>query len=330
MNDTNKDSQLAPEEKAETPKSERKFVSAGARIHHWATYLSVDWIYNAIAGAGFAYWGKFTESGQKIWSKPVNTLFTKTLKPLFKNEAHLAEAVKQGNTFASIIAGGMLTIPPLLALENKKVRKSIVKFIDRNVYGKDTVENNPKFQESYAAIDEAPKKDFTMGMVSRFAALAPLLALVLIKPTNHWLKENVFSNVGKASKKVVSKLGLPPDRMFKNLSEAEKVEHWNYVHDEAIAMDLSFGLPYALLHSFFYNKFADLEDKWQHPLKNRAKAKIKAQAPHETVVTETAPALTQNVTSSRLSEKITPTLTEGYLQKISNEAEQASVQQHSL
>jgi hypothetical protein len=326
MNDMNKDNKQSPVEKAQKPGGERAFVSAGERIHHWSTYLSIDWIYNAASGAVFAYWGKFTKSGQALWSEPVNKIFSKTLKPFFENEAHLAEAVKHGNTFASIIAGGMLTIPPLLVLENKKVRKSVAKFIDRHIYGKEVVDNDPKFQQAYEEIDEAPKKDFKMGIASRFAALAPLLALVLITPSKNWLVKNVFSHVGKASKTAVSKIGLPPGRLFKKFSEAERLERWKYIHDEAIAMDLSFGLPYAVLHSFFYNKFADLEDKWEHPLKNRSKSKHKAPAA-EIAIAETVPESKPSMVSL-LKKEMTPAT--GYTQKIITEAEAANAQQQSL
>jgi len=241
---------------------ERSFITKGEKIHKWATYLSVDWIFNASVGAAFAYWGKFTEMGRDWWSKPINKMFETGLKPFFKNPEYLKESVKQGNTFMSIIAGGMFTIPPLLVLENSKVKKSIVKFFDKMIYGKDKVENDPKFQQAYEEIKEAPKKDFWTGMTSRFAALAPLLALVLIKPTKEILVKNLFTPVGEASKFVVSKVGLPAERLFKKFpEEAKRAERWKYIHEDAIAMDLSFGLPYAVLHSITYNMFAGFKGK---------------------------------------------------------------------
>lgn len=251
----------AEQKTAATKDDKRGFVSAGEKIHHWTTYLTVDWVYNATVGAIFAYWGKFTPSGKKIWSNNIDWAFTKILQPFLKNPEHLKEGVKQGNTFMSIIAGGMLTIPPLLILEKGSVKKSIAKAIDRVIYGKEKVEHDPKFQQAYEELENAPKKDFWTGMTSRFAALAPLLLSVLIPSSKDWLVKNVFSHVGAASKKVVAGVGLPPEKIFKKFSEAERAERWKYVHDDAVAMDLSFGLPYAVLHSFFYNMFAGDKDK---------------------------------------------------------------------
>ncbi len=241
----------------------RSFVSAGEHIHKWSTYLSIDWIYNATAGAIFAYWGKFTPSGKALWSKPVDKAFETMLAPMIKNPATLKTSVAYGNTFMSIIAGGMLTIPPLLLLEDKDVKLSITKAIDEAVYGKDRVKNDPKFQQAYDEIEHAPKKDFVTGMTSRFAALAPLLAAILIPTSGSWLKKNLFRPVGSATKVALAKIGLPESKLFGKFSPAEQQARWNYVHDDAIAMDLSFGLPYAVLHAYFYNTFANNKEEVQ-------------------------------------------------------------------
>lgn len=244
---------IPPEEQSN---GKRSFVSTGEHIHKWSTYLSVDWIYNATAGAAFAYWGKFTPSGQAIWSKPVDAMFTTALTPVIKNPENLKWSVRQGNTFMSIIAGGMLTIPPLLILENKDIKLSIIKNLDAMVYGKEKVENDPQFQQAYDEIQHAPEKDFWTGMTSRFAALAPLLASVLIPQSRDFLVKNLFTPVGAKTKVALAGMGLPASKLFKKFPVAEQQARWNYIHDDAIAMDLSFGLPYAVMHAYFYDKFA--------------------------------------------------------------------------
>lgn len=237
----------------------KKFVTAGERIHKWGTYLSVDWIFNATVGVAFAYWGKFTESGQRMWSGPITKGFTKILSHCMKDE-QLERSVGKGNLFMSIIAGGMFTIPPLMVLENSKVKKSIVKFFDKMIYGKDKVENDPKFQQAYEEIKEAPKKDFWTGMTSRFAALAPLLAIVLIPKTQKLSDKYFFNHISKASAKVATKLGFSAEKTFQGVKEVGGKKPWEFVH-EGVAMDAGLGIPYAILHAFTYNLFAGFKGK---------------------------------------------------------------------
>jgi hypothetical protein len=289
-----------PDSSVEKGDKKRAFVSAGEHIDHWSKYLAIDWIYNASVGAVFAYWGRFTESGQKIWSKPVDWGFKKILTPFLKGHPeHLKWSVKQGNTFMSIIAGGMLTIPPLLVLEKPSVKLGVIKSLDRAIYGKERVENDPKFKQAYDEIEHAPKKDFWTGMTSRFAALAPLLASVLIPQSRDWLVKNVFAKVGATTKSVMSKAGLPKERLFKGFSPAEQTKRWNYIHDDAIAMDLSFGLPYAVLHAVFYNMFAKAKSKKDEATAAQTKDKPKAADIKHPVATTVAPAPLEVQVSSK-------------------------------
>jgi len=240
----------------ENPEKKRAFISSGEKIHHWGTYLGIDWIFNATAGVLFAYWGKYTDLGKKIWSGPLKAMFTAGLKPFFKNEAYLAESVSWGTTFMSIIAGGMFTIPPLMALENNKVKKSIVEFFDKHIYGKEACENDEKLKKAHEEIDNAPKKDFWRGNSSRFAALTPLLLLVIIKPSANFLQEKYFDKIAIGTKAVFNKIGLTQERLFSKFSPEEAEKRWKTIHNDALGMDLGFGLPYAGLHAFFYNMFA--------------------------------------------------------------------------
>ena len=242
----------------------RDFVSAGEQIHTWSTYLAVDWIYNTAVGVAFAYWGKYTKSGRKYWSEPVSNFFETVLKPFIKDEAHLKSSVKNGNLFASIIAGGMATIPPLLVLENNSVKRTITQFYDSIIYGKQKTETDPKFKKAYDEIEEQPTKDFLTGMTSRFAALAPLLAIVLIPFTKKISHDFYFSHIANASEKAANAVRVTEKTLFKNITEEElKIagtqERWKYVHD-AIAMDFGLGVWYAGLHGFFYNLFANRKE----------------------------------------------------------------------
>ena len=256
----------APEQKvvdAAVPAAEQKtkpFVSAGSRIHNWSTYLGIDWLFNACVGVSFAYWGTFTESGQKYWSKPIGNFFETVLKPVIKDAKQLKSSAGYGSMFMSIIAGGMFTIPPLLILENNKVKKSIVQSYDRMIYGKEKVDSDPKFKESYDAIEQAPKKDFWTGLTSRFAALSPLLAIVLIPATKRFSNKIWFDHVEHGSEAVAKTMGFSAEKSFKTLAPEEAKQRWKFIH-ESVAMDFGLGVPYAILHEFFYNAFANGKDK---------------------------------------------------------------------
>lgn len=240
---------------------QKPFVTPGQRIHKWGTYLSVDWIFNAMTGVSFAYWGKFTESGKRMWSGPISRGFKAALTPFIKHPENVAKSAEYGNIFMSIIAGGMFTLPPLLVLESKKCKKHIAQTADKALFGEEKVENDPQFQASYDAIDEAPKKDFSRGLTSRFTALAPLLAMVLIPTTRRISDKLWFNHVANASEAVAGKMGFSP-ASFKSISAAEAKDRWTFIH-KSVAMDFGLGVPYAVMHAFFYNKFVAARDKTQ-------------------------------------------------------------------
>ena len=246
----------------------KPFVSTGQKVHKWSTYLGVDWILNAIAGVGFSYWGNHTKTGQKLWGRPVKAMFTKALggfEYFKKNPKVLESSVSNGGVFMSVIAGGMFTIPPLLALENKENRIGITRWWDKLIYGKDRVERDPKFEQSYRDIREEPEKDFTTGMTSRFAALAPLLALVITPKVKDVSASLYFDHVSSASEKSFNALGFSKEKMFEGVSKREPEtgnmeERWKNIHD-SMATDFGLGIPYAILHSFFYDMFSGQADK---------------------------------------------------------------------
>ncbi|MFO1242218.1 MAG: hypothetical protein U1E36_03325 [Rickettsiales bacterium] len=244
---------------------EKPFTTAGTRIHKWGTYIGVDWIFNTASGVSFAYWGKFSESGQKYWSKPITGFFEKILKPFIKDPKKLETSAGRGNMFVGIIAGGMFTIPPLLVLENNKVRKSFAQFYDRMIYGKEKVDHDPEFQKAYEQIEQTPKKDFVNGMGARFVALTPLLAMVLNPKTGTLSKEYWFDYVQKASEGGAHALGLGLNKSFPKRSLEDAKSRWKFIH-ESIAMDFGLGGPYAALHAIFYDMFSGKKPETPNPL----------------------------------------------------------------
>jgi hypothetical protein len=235
---------------AEEP--EKGFVSAGQRVHHWGSYLGVDWIFNGLCGAAFTHWAKETPSGQALWSKPVNWLLGKVLPVFIKEDAALVQATKRGNTFFGLVAGGMFTIPPLMALENKVTRRKIITTVDETIYGKEAVEHDPKFKQSYDALDNEPQKDFTIGMAARFVALTPLVIAILRKDSSDYLDKKVFSKVANLTKSSSEKMGLSAKTFFKSRTPEEADRVWKQAHDN-LGTDLSLGIPYAVMHSAAYN-----------------------------------------------------------------------------
>ena len=236
-------------------KPKRTFVSKGEKATNFGTYAGVDWIFNAAAGVGFAYWGDRTALGQRIWSKPLTEFFTKALKPIIKDSEWLAKSAGYGNMFMSIIIGGMATLPPLLVLENNKVKKSIVHSLDNMIYGKETVENDPKFAKAHDEVLHAPKKDFGIGMGTRLLALSPLLGMVLFPPTRKLVDKYWFHPLANGTKKLSKAIGLQPKGLMKETAEHSQTA-WDYIH-ASLAMDFGLGPFYAVLHSYFYNMFAD-------------------------------------------------------------------------
>lgn len=273
----------------------RNFITAGENIHHWATYLGIDWILNTLSGVGFAYFTKYTKAGRKYWSDPITSAFDKGLQPFIRNDAMRQASAGYGNMFMSIIAGGMFTLPPLMLLESRKIKSAIVQFLDRRIYGKDKVENAPKFREAYEALEHEPKKDFTSGLAARFAALAPLLAIVLTPTTKKASDKVWFNYFEKGSDIAATKLGFGPES-FKKVSPEQGKERWKFIH-ESVAMDAGLGIIYAGLHSIFYNIIAGIRGK-RHPQAQEVKPVLKDAPP---LLVENASAQDKDTGERRMS-----------------------------
>jgi hypothetical protein len=291
----------------------RKFITAGEHIHKWSTYIVLDWIVNTGFGVTFSYWGKFTEAGKKIWSQPITNFFDKALTPFIKNPEVRQKSAGFGNMFASIITGGMFIVPLLMGMENNKVKKSVAQFFDRMIYGKDKVENDPKFQQAYREMDAHPRKGFIMGMASRFAALAPELTIILIPATKQIANRLLFNHLEHASEFLGKKLGFGP-ASFKKLPLAEGEKRWKFIH-ENIALDFGLAGPYALMHAVFYSVFANIAFKIRSKDKSPAEPVNKAtDTPLQDAVKMESPAEPQTAKFADKAEKKTrPAPKESYV-----------------
>ncbi len=242
---------IASAKKVSNHSDKKEFATKGARIHNEVTYRLVDWLLNSAVGVSFTYWTERRESGQKYFGKPISDFFNKRLKPFLKTEESLKSGSKWGSMFVSIMAGGTAIIPLMVTLENKKNKKSIIKWMDEKLYGKERVENDPTFQEAYDAIDEEPKKNFTTGMIARFAALAPLLAIT-VSPANKWIEKNFYSRIGDATRWCSEKVGIKPKKLMDEATrDAKGNTDWQFIH-KTIGFDFGLTFIYAYLHEWAY------------------------------------------------------------------------------
>ncbi len=256
---------LAPANEAAKP-----FHSAGRRIHNEITYRGIDWLLNSSVGVAFAYWSARKPSGEKYFGNPVSGVFKAILKPFLKTDAATAEGAKWGTKFAGIMAGGFAIIPIMTVMENRNVKKGVIRWLDEKIYGEEKVKNDPQFEAAYRAIDEEPKKGFKTGMISRFIAIAPLITISSIPATNKPLIKYLYDPLGNVSKWAMKKLGIKPNKMLMH----ETLEHlegdpnikkqpqndWDFLH-RTIGFDFGLTIFYSIFHEISYKCMAALEGK---------------------------------------------------------------------
>lgn len=277
---------------AEGDKQKKPFKSWGQRIHNEITYRGVDWILNASFGVGFAYFTERTAAGSKFWGKNIRDgFFEKVLRPIFKEGAELYNAKTWAARFLAIMFGGTITIPPIMALENKENKKSIIRSLDNKIYGKEVVENDPKFQESYDAIEQEPEKNFGLGLITRFISLAPIFAVALPDKTANFLDKQLYQRIAKITKWAAHHIGIRPKQdswlikggaeglPFKGIPSPENKNNWEYIH-HTIGFDFGLSIIYAVLHEFSYKAGSAI---WG----DRKKAKEQQGAQHGMAANET-------------------------------------------
>ncbi len=252
----------------------RTFISTGEKIHNELTYRGIDWLLNSAFGVAFTYATQRTEIGRKLWSKPLKKAFVTVFEPIVHavggSKTALDKSAGYGVMFLSIMFGGTVTVPPLMAMENPKNKVPFIKRLDTWIYGKDKVENDPKFQQAYEEIKHQPKKDFKTGMKTRFIALAPLLAVTLYEPSHLFLKKHFYDRIMRGTKFVGEKMGLGKTEYWagksvenigsKTAEEAAKIpNNWQELHD-TVAFDFGLTIFYSFLHEVAYKLFAKKND----------------------------------------------------------------------
>lgn len=262
--------QLQGQEASATNDKDDKAKSTPGKWGHWAlTYLGGDWLLNSAVGVGFTYFTARTAFGKKYYVEPVSKGIKALLSPFFKQPETLEKAVSGGRDFLSIMVGGTAINPILTRLESHENKKAISKAIDTAIYGKDRVENDPKFQEAYDAIDKEPIKDMKSVWVSRLIALAPLYAAATNPRSYAYLKHNdtpiikylSFDRISNFTRTTAEKIGIRPQKMMsttmKNATTGETTSNWKALHDY-IGFDYGLTVYYAILHAISFSAVAQL------------------------------------------------------------------------
>jgi len=234
------------------------FKSVGWRVHNELTYRGVDFLLNSTIGVALTYWSQRTHTGQTYFAKPVANFFKGFMKLFSKNPATLETGATAGSMFTSIILGGTAIIPPMIALENQKLKHAMVCSIDEMVYGKEAVENDPKFAELHDSITHEPKKNFATGMAARFAVLVPMLAATITPKANAFLEKHFYNHIANGTKFAARKMGIAPKNMMNTVVDGKS--NWDFLH-HTIGFDFGLTFVYSFLHEYAFKAFAMLERK---------------------------------------------------------------------
>lgn len=246
---------IAASPKPEKVPDNKHVRTAGEKIFDEITYRGLDWLLNTTVAVGFAYWTERTHAGRKYFTEPVTHFFKRILKPLVKNPQKLDESAKWGSLFTSIMAGGFTIIPPIMVMEANK--KPIVKKLDELYYGKERVQNDPVFEQSYKEIEKEPPQDLTTGMIARFVSLAPILAMMMAIPQT--LTKWVYQPIAKRSQWLTDTLHIKPKKLINTVQPAKDgtpINDWEYIH-QTFGADVSVTLLYSFLHEYTYKYFSD-------------------------------------------------------------------------
>lgn len=252
----------------------KEFVSWGKRIHNEITYRGVDWLLNSAVGVSTTLVTERTEVGKKYFGEFFNKLYKKILTPIMKSKSSAEVGASWATRFTSIMAGGFTIIPLMMFMENRSVKKATVRKLDEMAYGKEEVENDPKFQKSYDAIDQEPKKGFWTGMVARIIAITPLIAAASWEKSNVPLIKWVYDLIGNKTKWIAEKTGekfnWKPSGWWKK-GEMEYIDgisskpkqfqnNWDFLH-RTIGFDFGLTIVYSKLHEIAYKSLARFQAK---------------------------------------------------------------------
>ena len=248
-------------------KPKRHFVSIGERVHQITTYGGADWLLNSAIGVTFTFLVTRTKFGQRFFSEPAEWVFGKLFSPFIKNEEILKKSVNGGKDFLSIMLGGTLVNPIITQLEQHDTKKNMSRTLDNIVYGKDKVDNDPKFRQAYAEIDSEPVKDTRGVWISRAIAIAPLWAATFSPRMMKFMQSNEvpllkylnFDHISGLSQNIAKTIGLKPGKWMQetmlNKTTGESVSNWKALHGY-IGFDYGLTIFYAILHAVSFNLVA--------------------------------------------------------------------------
>lgn len=251
-------------------KKEEPFKSVGYRVHNELTYRGVDWLLNSTVGVSFTYWSERTKMGEQLFSRPVGKVFETLLTPILKEPDRIKSGSKWGTMLTGILVGGTAIVPIMTYLENKEHKKDFIHAIDKMAYDKERLENDPEFKAQDKRIDEESKKDFKTGIITRYVALAPIIAATLHPETNQQLVKYLYEPIGKVTKYAAEEGHLVPKKVIKALESKGAVEmvdkqekyinNWNFIH-RTIGFDFGLTFIYSFLHEITYKAMAGVLDK---------------------------------------------------------------------
>lgn len=297
----------------------RAFVSKGEKIHNEITYRGVDWLFNSAFGVAFAFLTARTAWGRENLMAPLNKFWIKALAPAFVNgeakqqitnevlgvikhdpasAAHALQAISNGlhqsaewgTRITTILFGGTITIAPMVMLEEKNNKKSLIKSLDTMIYGKQAVENDPKFQQSYDEIGTQPKKSFGAGMAGRLLALVPIFAITLTPKLHNPVKRYYYDSIEWLSAKGAKAVGLQPKSLMEHISthgsgDGKPISDWKFIQ-ETIGFDFGTTLAYSFIHEHTYKfaaRFFDTKQKEKQAKNDTSVAAIPATEPQAKV-----------------------------------------------
>ncbi len=222
--------------------------TAGERIHNEITYRGVDWVVNTAVAVSFAIWSNRTHMGQNWFAKPVTNGFEKLVSPLAKDATQAKEWAGHGSTFASIMVGGTLIIPPMMILD--KNRLGIAEYFDRKIYGDKEVDTNERFAARYEAMVQRPEKGFWTGMGARVGVLTPMLWGHM--KYNNAMNRIMYQPIAKASKGICKTTGIKPNAFMEERFHGPKDQTtWDFMHT-TLGMDLGLTFIYSYAHEWAY------------------------------------------------------------------------------
>jgi len=257
-------------QQAGQPYNSNHFITGGERIHNEITYRGVDWLLNSAIGVTTAYLIARNKWGKAHIGEPLANFYKKLLKPVLRKENSVNEGAKWGTMLTSIMAGGTAIIPPMMVLENRKIKRKIICWLDEKIYGKDAVKNDPKFEQSYCRIEEEPKQDFLTGMATRFIALIPFFIVNPMPTLNKPLIKYLYDPIGNSTKWLAQKIGIKPGKMllegaFEHIEGDPNIpkrwqSNWDFLH-RTIGFDFGLTVFYSIFHEITYKGLAALGAK---------------------------------------------------------------------